>query len=170
MDEYIWKSIKNKLDVVGEALDGELNAKWEMTNEKFSNQKSLDFYFKTKEKTIEKEPSVETKSKNTLDISLVDLTEDDDISTTKEISNEIDQFIEESNEISDKIDEPIEIQKHQENKNKQIIPKKPTSTKRKLDLKPSKPKESKKKKLDLTPSSSVPINTKGTLFSYFKKK
>ena len=115
---------------------------------------------------MEKEPSVETKSKNTLDISLVDLTEDDDIPTTKEI----DQFIEESNEISDEIDEPIEIQKHQENKNKQIISKKPTSTKRKLDLKPSKPKESKKKKLDLIPSSSVPIKTKGTLFSYFKKK
>lgn len=46
LDEYIWKSIKNKLGIVGQTLDNESN-KWDISKEEFnSKQTTLDKFLK----------------------------------------------------------------------------------------------------------------------------
>lgn len=53
LDEYIWKSIKNKLGIVGQTLDNE-NNKWDLSKEEFnSKQTTLDKFFKTMEQKEE---------------------------------------------------------------------------------------------------------------------
>jgi hypothetical protein len=155
IDEYIWKSIKNKLDVVGEALDGELNAKWEITNEKFTNQKSLDLYFKPMEiKEVSQEKENESKKINDKAPQTIEKEKE-----SRERETCVDLTDEETIKEPPK-ENPKEVKKT-------LIPTtKPKITK---TIEVNKIKESNKRKLDIVVSSQ-PKKTKGTLDFYFTKK